>query len=48
MLQGPLVLLTIVSLAQVWGRSWPPGDHDRRDLVRHFVALEDDMIRRTK
>ena len=54
MLQGTLVLLTIVSLAQVWGRSWSPageeGGHDRWDLVRHHGALEydRDMIRENK
>ena len=53
MFQGPLVLLTIVSLAQVWGRSSPPGeegDQDRWDLVRHRGVLDDDrdMIRENK
>ena len=48
-----MVLLTIVSVAQVWGRSWPSRKEeglDRWDWVRHFGALEDgrDMIRENK
>ena len=53
MLQGPLILLTIVSLALIWGRSWTPGeegDQDSWHLVRHRGALDDDrdMIRENK
>ena len=47
MFLGTLLLLTILTSAQVWGRTWPPGEEAGQDdgkMMRNFGGLQEAWI----